>query len=307
MIVDLALVFAPAVAAAFISYMLAPLAGIVGVRVGAVDHPGPRKVHDRPIPRLGGLAVISAVALVAIAADWLLPPEKWAVPRRLGIGTALGLVPIVIVSVWDDIKALGPAPKFLAHLVGATITVACGVSLNSDIHLFGHTIAIGMFAAPLSVLWIVGATNAFNIVDGLDGLSAGLSLIAATSLAAVFVMADQISTAAAVLVLAGALAGFLPHNAYPARMFLGDTGAASIGFCLAAFALRGGATLSAGFATLLPVFVLGLPIAETLISMARRPPVAGARHRPSARGADPLCRRTCARIGCVLVDAHDGA
>ena len=93
---------------------------------------------------------------------------------------------------------------------------------------------------PLSVLWIVGVTNAFNLVDGLDGLSAGLALISAVSLGAVFLVAGERVTASCVFVLAGALLGFLPFNVYPAKIFLGDTGAASVGFVLACFALKGG-------------------------------------------------------------------
>src|SRR4029077_3106999 len=100
----------------------------------------------------------------------------------------------------------------------------------------------------------------------LDGLSAGLALIAAVAMAAVFALLGQTPMAAASLVLAGALIGFLPYNLYPARMFLGDTGATAIGFCLAGFSLKGGSTLSTGFAALMPVFVMGLPIAEPLIA-----------------------------------------
>jgi UDP-GlcNAc:undecaprenyl-phosphate GlcNAc-1-phosphate transferase len=260
----------PAVAAAVISYLLAPAAAALAVRVDAVDRPGPRKVHSQPVPRLGGLAVLCAFVLVAIPTFCVPQTARWLIPSRLGLGVGLGLLPIVAVSILDDIKSLRAGHKFLAHLLGAAIAVWLGNSLNSETHLFGHTIAIGILAVPLSLLWIVGATNAFNIVDGLDGLSAGLALISAVSLAAVFMIVGQTGMAAAVLVLAGAIAGFLPHNLHPAKMFLGDTGATAIGFCLSLFALRGGATLSAGFATLLPVFVLGMPIAETLISIARR-------------------------------------
>jgi UDP-GlcNAc:undecaprenyl-phosphate GlcNAc-1-phosphate transferase len=262
--------FAPALFAAFVGYLLAPLAGRLALRLGAVDQPGPRKVHLRPIPRLGGLAVVAAVAVAAVATFAWLPEEVFRSVRHLLFAVGLGVLPVVAVSILDDIKTLGPAPKFAAHAAGAILAVSLGVSLGSDVHLFGYTITIGVLAFPLSVLWIVGVTNAFNIVDGLDGLSAGLALISAMSLAWAFVIAGQLGMASAVLVLAGALAGFLPHNLYPARMFLGDTGATAVGFCLAAFALKGGSTLSAGFATLLPVLVLGLPIAETLISMARR-------------------------------------
>src|SRR5215475_487923 len=132
------------------------------------------------------------------------------------------------------------------------------------------TLHLGWLSVPLSLGWIVGVTNAFNIIDGLDGLSAGLALIAAMAMAAVFSFVGQPAMAGAALVLAGALVGFLPYNLHPARLFLGDTGATAIGFCLAAFALRGGSTLSSGFAALLPVLILGLPIADTLIAMVRR-------------------------------------
>jgi len=119
-------------------------------------------------------------------------------------------------------------------------------------------------------LWLVGITNAFNIVDGLDGLSAGLALVSALSLAGAAVFVGQYGLAMLALILAGALAGFLPYNIYPARIFLGDSGATAIGFTLGCLALRGGSTLSSGLAILAPILVLGLPIAETLVSMARR-------------------------------------
>ena len=117
---------------------------------------------------------------------WLLPWVKWTLPRYLCLGIGLGLVPIVAVSLWDDIKALRAGPKFIGHVIGAAIAVWFGVSLAGDVHLFGTTISIGFLAVPLSVVWIVGVTNAFNIVDGLDGLSAGLGLISSLSLAAMF-------------------------------------------------------------------------------------------------------------------------
>ena len=167
-------------------------------------------------------------------------------------------------------KPLRPGQKFAAHLLGACIAVAFGVCLNGVVHLFGYPIAIGWLAYPLSVIWLVGMTNAFNIVDGLDGLAAGLALISAFALAGVFLLAGQPATAGAALLLAGGIAGFLPYNRFPARMFFGDTGATAVGFILATFALRGGSTLSAGFATLVPTFILGLPLVETLLSMLRR-------------------------------------
>jgi UDP-GlcNAc:undecaprenyl-phosphate GlcNAc-1-phosphate transferase len=131
-------------------------------------------------------------------------------------------------------------------------------------------VSIGWLAIPISIVWLVGVTNAFNIIDGLDGLAAGLALISAVSLAAVAIVVGRFGMATAALVLAGAIVGFLPFNFHPAKMFMGDSGSATIGFFLACLALRGGSTISAGLAILLPIVVLGLPLAETLVSMARR-------------------------------------
>jgi UDP-GlcNAc:undecaprenyl-phosphate GlcNAc-1-phosphate transferase len=260
----------PAAAAGLLTYLLTPLAGWLALRLGAVDKPGPRKIHQRPIPRLGGVAVVASGVIVALIVRWLLPATLPRAPIEVLVGVALGLVPIVVVSILDDIRPLPPGPKAVAHLAGALIAVYFGISLHGQIHLFGHTIAIGWLAVPLSIVWLMGTTNAFNIVDGLDGLAAGLGFISACGLCAVFLLVHEDATARYALLLAGAIAGFLPYNIFPARMFFGDTGATAIGFCLGAFALRGGATLSAGFAAILPIVVLGMPIAETLISMLRR-------------------------------------
>src|ERR1041385_1687757 len=140
----------PALAAALLSYLLAPLASRLALWIGAVDHPGPRKIHQHPIPRLGGLAVIIAVAAVATVTWLLVPSIARALPGRMCLGIALGLLPIVAVSLRDDVTPLGPGPKFAAHLLGACIAVAFGVCLNSVVHLFGHTITIGWPPDPLS-------------------------------------------------------------------------------------------------------------------------------------------------------------
>jgi UDP-GlcNAc:undecaprenyl-phosphate GlcNAc-1-phosphate transferase len=261
---------APAALAAILSFLLTPVARWLSRRVGAVDLPDSRKVHLGPMPRLGGLAVLASLSVVIGLASTGRLGFLLDVPQALVKGVAYGLIPVAAISFVDDLYGVRVRWKFVAHLAGAAIAVRLGIVLNPEVHFLGEPIAIGVLALPLSILWIVGVTNAFNLIDGLDGLSAGLALISAVSLAAVHAIAGQNEMAAAVLVLGGALLGFLPWNAYPAKIFLGDTGAASIGFILACVALKGGATLSAGFATVLPVLVLGLPVAETLISMARR-------------------------------------
>jgi UDP-GlcNAc:undecaprenyl-phosphate/decaprenyl-phosphate GlcNAc-1-phosphate transferase len=263
-------VLAPVALAVLLGFCLTPIARRISVRVGAIDEPDPRKVHQEPMPRLGGLAVLAASGSVLLAGHLGFFGPYLHLGDTLWRGITMGLIPIAAISFLDDVRGVRARWKALAHFAGALLAVSSGVVLNPEIHFLGAPLQIGLLAAPLSVLWIVGVTNAFNLVDGLDGLSAGLALISAVSLGAVFLVAGERVTAACVFVLAGALLGFLPFNAYPAKIFLGDTGAASVGFILACFALKGGSTLSAGFATVLPLLVLGLPVAETLISMTRR-------------------------------------
>jgi UDP-GlcNAc:undecaprenyl-phosphate GlcNAc-1-phosphate transferase len=259
----------PGVAAAVITLALTPAIARLAVRVGAVDIPDGRKVHRRPVPRMGGLAVVTSIATVLAWAP-LLSAGRWQLPPHLAESIGWGMLPILLISIADDIRSVRPRYKLLAHVLGAVIAVILGIALGPAVHIFGSEVYIGWTAGPLSVLWIVGVTNAFNLIDGLDGLSAGLAMIAAVSMALVFVLVGQPGMSGAALVLAGAILGFLPYNLHPARLFLGDTGSTAIGFCLAAFALRGGSTLSSGFAALLPVFILGLPIADMLIAMTRR-------------------------------------
>ena len=260
----------PALAAALTAFGLTPLAMRLAGALGAVDHPGPRKVHSSDIPRLGGLAVIASVALVT-GTLWAVRAQKLTkITDEFALGLTLGLIPILVVSIYDDLRPLPALPKALAQLLGAGIAVALGIQINPEIHVFAASVTLGWLAIPLSILWIVGVTNAFNLVDGLDGLSAGLALISAMSLAGVSVLVGRFDIALIALILGGALIGFLPYNLHPARTFLGDSGATAIGFCLACLALRGGSTLTTGLAILAPLVVLGLPVAETLISMARR-------------------------------------
>src|SRR5919108_4588104 len=190
----------PSLAAALLAFGLTPLVSRFAVLIGAIDMPGDRKIHDRPVPRLGGLAVVTAICIVWLAE---LTVDRWSLPSELMTGLGFGVLPLLAISVIDDIRSVKAGPKCLVHVLSASIAVACGVSLESDVHLLGFTIHIGLLAPALSVLWIVGVTNAFNIIDGLDGLSAGLALIGAVSMAAVFVVVEQPGMAAAALVLAG--------------------------------------------------------------------------------------------------------
>ncbi len=255
----------PALAALVLSLCLTPVTIRLAHAVGALDHPGPRKVHEKAVSRLGGIAVVGAAAIV-------LAVTISARSGLAGFAAALGLgvLPVLIVSLWDDFRPLPPWPRLAAQVLGASLAVWLGISLGPVIHLFGGEIHLGVLAAPLSVFWIVGVTNAFNLVDGLDGLAAGLATVSALSLALVLFVSGQRESCLVAVILAGSLFGFLPYNTHPARTFLGDMGANAIGFTLACLALRSGSTLSAGFAVLIPVLVLGVPVADTLLSILRR-------------------------------------
>ena len=260
----------PAALAALIAYALTPWASRLANRVGAIDQPGPRKMHTAPIPRLGGVAVVPAMLITLALLPWLPLSGMPALRPALWLALIGGLLPIFVVSCWDDIRSVRPLWKLVAQILGAVIAVASGLRLDETVQLFGHVIPVGVLAFPLSILWIVGVTNAFNLVDGLDGLSAGLGLISAASLGAVAVLTLNRELAVLAVVVLGALSGFIPYNIHPARVFLGDCGATAAGYYLACLALMGSGTLSAGMAVLVPVVVMGVPVADTLLSIVRR-------------------------------------
>lgn len=233
--------------------------------LGAIDYPGPRKVHTRPIPRLGGVAVV-----VACFVTWAVVPAQSGSEPSVRAGMLLGLVPVLAVAVFDDIRSVRPRWKFAWHLLGAIIAVSMGVHLEPDIHLFDRSIHLGVLTWPVSVMWIVGVTNAFNLADGLDGLSSGLALMSAVSFCGLQVLTSGPHSASTALAMVGALIGFLPYNLYPAKIFLGDTGATFAGFCLACLGIRSGLALPSGLAILVPLLVLGVPLAEAMLSIVRR-------------------------------------
>ncbi len=260
--VTLLAVIAPVALATLLGFCLTPIARWVSLRLGAIEEPDPRRVHRPPMPRLGGLAVLTASGAVLLAWERGVFNPPLGLDEPLASGIAIGLVPVVAISLLADIRGVRAHWKAVAHLIGALIAVSAGVVLDHEIYFLGVPLYIKLFAVPLSALWIVGITNAFILVDGLDGvegmdgLSAGLALISAASLGAVFLLAGEPVAASCVLVLAGALLGFLPFNAYAAKIFLGDTGAAPIGFVLACFALKSSSTFFAGLAAVLPLLVL---------------------------------------------------
>ena len=218
-----------------VSFALTPVVKILAQKVGAMDVPGEaRRVHDHPIPRMGGLAIF-----LGFIVSMLLFVDITQEVR----GILLGSIIIVITGVIDDIISLRAWTKFLIQILSAVIAVLHGVVINvvSNPNVFSsqEAIVLGWLAIPLTVLWIVGITNSVNLIDGLDGLAVGVSTISCVTILVVALLVSEPNVALIVAALAGACIGFMPYNLNPARIFMGDTGSLFLGgmVCGLAFAL----------------------------------------------------------------------
>ncbi|HEV8615455.1 MAG TPA: MraY family glycosyltransferase [Methylomirabilota bacterium] len=266
------------VLAGVLALVLTPLVRRIAHRAGALDAPGGRKIHSASVPRLGGVAVVLAVAL-ALALESVLGGggPHVAAWRPVATGGAL----IVALGVWDDLRPVPPVVKVAVQTAAASVAIALGV-LIGGVTVLGRSFETGPLAIPLTVLWIVGLTNAFNLMDGLDGLATGLAIIAAATCATVAVARDDVAGGMLLLALLGALCGFLPHNFNPATIFLGDSGSLVVGYVLAVTAITGWQKGATALAVAVPLLIFALPIAETLLSMGRRARLLGLRHVFSA-------------------------
>ncbi len=254
------------------SLALTPLVRLVALRLGALDQPGERKIHGEPIPRLGGVAVVAAVLITLVAAVWLGEGGEpfLAVDLKVWLPVLVGGSIIFIAGIWDDIRPLPAGKKFLFQAAAAMVAITLGVRVE-DISFFGNEVwTLGLFTIPVTFLWLVGITNAFNLVDGLDGLAAGLASIAAGTCATIFLLRGDAQDALLLVILLGALLGFLRYNFNPAQIFLGDSGSLVIGYTLAISAIAGSQKKATALAVVVPLLVFGIPILDTVLSMIRR-------------------------------------
>lgn len=249
-----------------LAFSLTPPVRRLALRLGALDVPGdPRRVHDRPIPRLGGLTIFLSFVLTTL----LFAPRD---PRITGI--LLGAVIIAAMGALDDLISLNAWLKLLEQLVAALVAVRCGVVfrvLSDPIALSGGgTVEVGALAVPLTVLWIVACTNAVNLMDGLDGLAAGISLVSALSMLAASALAAEPAVTLLLAALAGACLGFLPFNMYPAGIFMGDVGSQLLGYLLGTVSILGLFKLHAAVTFLAPLLAMALPLTDTVFAFCRR-------------------------------------
>ncbi len=249
------------VCAALIAYTLTPPVRVLAFKIGAVDVPlDNRRMHTKPIPRVGGLAIYMSFLLATLLfCDFT--PELISIWIGGGIITILGVI--------DDICHLKPGIKLVVQLLSAVFAVVNGCVID-HINLGGEYIMLGMFSYPLTILWIVGLTNAINIIDGLDGLACGVSLISAISLFCVVLLQGDGSHAVVTAILAGACLGFLPFNSNPARIFMGDTGALFLGYALAVISVQGVFKLHAVLSFAAPLLVFAFPLLDVSFAIFRR-------------------------------------
>ncbi|PJK17152.1 undecaprenyl-phosphate alpha-N-acetylglucosaminyl 1-phosphate transferase [Chryseomicrobium excrementi] len=243
------------------SIVFTPLVKRLAYRIGAVDRPNYRKVHARIMPRLGGLAIY-----LSFIVTYLIYRPDGDFDKALLIGATI----IIITGVLDDMLEITAKAKMLGQLAAAVVIVVYGEIQIEFINLpFNGNLEFGYFAIPLTIIWIVGITNAVNLIDGLDGLAAGVSTIALVTLSAMAILMGNPFVATVTAILAASTLGFLVFNFYPARIFMGDTGALFLGFMISVFALLGfkGVTM---FALIIPVIMLGVPVSDTFFAIVRR-------------------------------------
>jgi UDP-GlcNAc:undecaprenyl-phosphate/decaprenyl-phosphate GlcNAc-1-phosphate transferase len=234
----------------------------VARRLGAVDRPGGRRMHDGVIPLGGGLALLAGAVLpVVLLADRVSHPMK-----AILIGACL----CALVGFADDVLDLPVAAKLAAQIGVATVPVAAGVSIDHVTLPILDPFSTGVLQYPLTILWIVGLMNVLNFVDGMDGLAAGVGAISAGTFCVLALSLGRVQPALIVAALAGACIGFLRRNFHPARVFMGDAGSMTIGFILASVAVLGVLKTAAAVAVGFPLVVLFVPLLDTSFVIARR-------------------------------------
>jgi UDP-GlcNAc:undecaprenyl-phosphate GlcNAc-1-phosphate transferase len=264
---------------AVLSAILTPVVRSLSLAFGLVDAPGGRKVHLDSVPRVGGLAVVgAALAALLVARVVVGGPAAGDSLGPILAGTAL----IFGIGLFDDLWPLPVWPKLVVEVAAAAVVMLPGL-LIERITLFGETWHLGPFAWACTLFWIVGVTNAFNLIDGIDGLAAGIAVIAGTTCATILVWRGHTAEAMLLAALVGGAVGFLLYNFPPASIFLGDSGSLAFGFVLATTAITGWQKGATALAAGVPLLIFALPLADAASALIRRArPMSAAGRTPFA-------------------------
>lgn len=244
-----------------ITFFCTPWVKKLAFKIGAIDKPNARKVHQNIMPRLGGLAIYIGFAFVYLV---LMPYNT------LSIGLFLGSTIILALGILDDKYELSAKVKFAVQILAATVVVGFGLRVEFfNVPFEDGVWLLGWLAIPITIFWIVGVTNAVNLIDGLDGLSAGVSGIATGVMLIMALLTGNAFVAMYCALLLGSIIAFLFYNFHPAKIFMGDTGALFLGFNLAALSLLGFKQVTlASF--VIPLLILGVPLSDTFFAIIRR-------------------------------------
>ena len=257
----------------FMALLLTPLVGRLAIKAGAVSAPRARDIHERAVPRLGGVAIAAAFFAPLLALSIIDTSVAQLLQKQpsLSIGLALGGAALGALGVADDTVGVRARTKLAVQLVVACFAYAMGFRIEAVSVPFIGVWEMGVFALPITALWIVGVVNAVNLIDGLDGLAAGVIFFAALTNFVIAVIGTQVFVAVVMAAIMGAMVGFLFYNFNPAHIFMGDSGSYFLGYLLATASLTGAMQkTSTAVSLLVPMVALGVPIFDTLFSMLRR-------------------------------------
>lgn len=254
--------FCAVLCAALLAFALTPIVRVLAIKIRAIDVPTDgRRMHHKPIPRIGGLAIFLAFLVATIS---FYKPSNDLITILVGGGT------LVVLGILDDIYRLNAFLKLAVQIIVALFAVSQGVSIDF-INFGGTYIPFGIWSVPITVVWIVGLTNAVNFIDGLDGLACGVSAISSASLFLVMLLSGgSVAHCTITAILVGACVGFLPFNINPAKIFMGDTGALFLGYTLSILSVVGIFKTDMILAFFIPLSIFGLPLADTAFAVIRR-------------------------------------
>jgi UDP-GlcNAc:undecaprenyl-phosphate GlcNAc-1-phosphate transferase len=251
--------------------LFVPMIRRVALAVRAVDYPGGRRPHDRAVPRLGGVAIASSIALTAgVMVIFEQTQHGAAIPRAELLSWVLACTLVFAVGLVEDLIGVSAVKRFLVEVVAAWVIVQIGWSFSAIGLPFVGVVHLGWLGPVVTIAWIVGVTNAINLIDGLDGLAGGVIAIISVTM---MVMAALDGNTLSFLLLAavfGACLGFLRHNWAPAKIFMGDAGSLTLGFILGTLSVHNSMKTSAAVAILVPLLALGVPVIDTLLVMLVR-------------------------------------
>lgn len=250
-----------------LSLILTPIIKILAFRMGAYDAPGERRINTKIMPTAGGLSIYAVFSFSSLVLFQSIIPTSYILPIILASGI------VVVTGLIDDVHELSPKKKTLGILLGAlVIYFVADIRIDVVTLPFFGQIDLRWFSLPLTLFWILAITNAINLIDGLDGLASGVSIISLTTIGVIgyfFLHSKTVFIPIVIFILVASIAGFFPYNFYPAKIFLGDTGALFLGFMIAVMSLQG--LKNATFITVItPMIILGVPITDTVYAIIRR-------------------------------------